>query len=107
VATCVGIGLSHTPRFGSFARRTDGADPQWTRQESFALSSSALPEQKTHHAPKGRIRPNHGGFLNTTRPVRLQTNRLARLAHRSRTTKRWCPAEVSPHAPQENDSLRR
>jgi hypothetical protein len=29
--------LSRTPRFGSFARRADGAGPQWSRQESLAL----------------------------------------------------------------------
>jgi hypothetical protein len=37
VATCIDIQpLSH-PRFGSLARRTDNADPKWSRRESIAL----------------------------------------------------------------------
>jgi hypothetical protein len=47
------------------------------------------------------------GFLNTTRPVRLQTSRRATLVYRLRATTRWPPAEERLHAPQEDDSLRR
>ncbi|HEX3373628.1 MAG TPA: hypothetical protein VHS13_05425 [Edaphobacter sp.] len=41
-----------------------------------------FPEQTTHHAPKAGHGRATGRPLNTTRPVRLQTSRRARLAYR-------------------------
>ena len=45
-----------------------------------------------------RIRPGPGANMNNTRPVRLQTSRLTRLAHRLRVTTRCPPAEARFHA---------
>lgn len=52
VATCAGFGISLTPWFGSFARRTDGSVPPWRRQESLVSLVCLPPEQPTHYAPE-------------------------------------------------------
>src|SRR5260370_24527997 len=107
VATCHGIKpLSHPA-----VRKGRSAD-NWTsflveQTGELALSSSALPEQRTHHALTAVYDRATGISFEHRQTVRLQTNRRARLVHRLRATTRWRPAEARLHAPQEDDPLRR
>src|SRR6266849_8063132 len=107
VATCHGIKpLSHP------AVRQPRSSDRWTwslveqtgEPRSF---SSALPEQRTHHAPKGRSGWATGLSFEHHQTVRLQTSRRPHWPYRLRATTRWRPAEARLHAPQEDDPLRR